>query len=350
MSIVWISLIPWSAIASREWVPHSRLHSHRLFMRIIVSATLSWPWPLSLHVSLYFFIRQVTWHLKVIFLFKLFFWHHSFHVCHRVMCTCLSVLVFIRCLYMFRNTVDDLWCILLDVRWEIDSTSHFCAHCHSAYTFRWIIFRLTQLIVQHIIQVFLTIIFFIERIIVRHSFWFYSLVSLTTIEVLAKSVVVGRACVHVRNLTEIWALWTNHWLSGHVIQSLVRWRCEPFIGTWIAASIIEHGATRHFAILHREQVGNVLQRVTFPTIVHRVHVALANPTVYAVWVVRIRVPAIPEMWICISIAIVLGHDVVLLVHWVAHSIPVFSPIFFWLRRDVVEHVRKITFVVHIETY
>lgn len=83
----------------------------------------------------------------------------------------------------------------------------------------------------------------------------------------------------VRNLT-FDSAWTVH-ISVHWVKSVVdHWLGKAFIRSRITSTlIIEHGEARHFAILHRKQVGKVLQRVTLFTIMHGVHVALANPAI-----------------------------------------------------------------------
>lgn len=211
VNVVWVSLIPWSTVASRVWVPHPRLIFQGFSKRTIVvaGATSSWTWPLSLHGSLYFSVWQVTRHIEVIALFELFFWHHSFYICHWFMRSNFHILVLNRSLDVLRRRGgDNRWSTSLDVGREIDCASLLRANCDSAYSFRRIFLWLTQLIVQHIIQIFLTIIFSVVlKISVRHGILFYSLGSFSTVKVLAKLVVVGRARITVMNRTVIsgWA-------------------------------------------------------------------------------------------------------------------------------------------------
>lgn len=165
------------------------------------------------------------------------------------------------------------------------------------------------------------------------------------------------ACVVVRNLSFNSAR-TLH-ISVHWVKSVVvHWWRKASISSRVTSSlIIEHGETRHFAILHGKQVGNVLQRVALLAIVQGIRITLANPAIMvlliaveAFRVVRLRVLAIAHVLVRISVAIVLGHEVLLLVHGVTEPVPLFSAhhVVLGLRCDVVKHIRKVAFVVHIE--
>lgn len=76
------------------------------------------------------------------------------------MCSSFSILVLNRRLYVFRRQLlaDKLWNTLSDVRGEVFHARLLCANCDSANALSRIVLGMIQLIVQHVIKIFLTII------------------------------------------------------------------------------------------------------------------------------------------------------------------------------------------------
>ena len=77
---------------------------------------------------------------------------------------------------------------------------------------------------------------------------------------------------------------------------------------------------------------------------HWIHVAFANPAVL-VSIIAVETFGVVR----ISVAIVLGHELLLLVHGVSHSVPFFTTFHvlpsLWLH--IVKDIGKITHVVHL---
>lgn len=100
------------------------------------------------------------------------------------MCSSFGILVLDWCLYVLwrRLLADKLWGTLSDVRGEVSHARLLCANRDSANTLCRIVRGLIQLIVQHVIKIFLAII---SSIIVRQSLLLHSLLSFSAVEILA---------------------------------------------------------------------------------------------------------------------------------------------------------------------